>query len=224
MHIEQGPILEAEGCAASVVSAIAAQTRAAFTFTGKSNHAGTTPVELRQDALCAAAEAILLVEKAARDLPSLRATVGQIRIEPSASNVIPSLARISLDLRHPDDAVLATAIAALRAAIEALAARRRVEERWEVFQQSAAVPMAAPLRDQLLRSTQRFQPRAPLMVSGAGHDGVMISRACPVAMLFVRCRAGLSHHPDEYATPADIETALAILVDAVAAHAETFAA
>ena len=224
MHIEQGPVLEAEGCSASVVSAIAAQTRAAFTFTGKANHAGTTPAELRQDALCAAAETILRVEKAARDVPMLRATVGQIRIEPGASNVIPSLARISLDLRHPENAVLANAIAALRADVQALAARRRVQARWEALQQSPAVPMDPSLRDALVHSTRRFQDRAPVMVSGAGHDGVMVSRVCPVAMLFVRCREGLSHHPDEYAAPADIDTALAILVDAVAHHAPTSAA
>jgi allantoate deiminase len=222
MHIEQGPVLEKEACAAGVVSAIAAQIRGRLIFQGKAGHAGTTPMELRQDALCAAAEAVLQLEEAARGTAGLRATVGQIQIEPGASNVIPSLTRLSVDVRHADRVLLDRIFEKVLAQIEERAQQRRVTLRWELFQQSAGVDMDATLTAHLRTGAEEAQGRAPSIVSGAGHDGVMLARVCPVAMLFVRCRDGLSHHPDEYASPADIDQAFGIFANAIVRYAEAF--
>jgi allantoate deiminase len=213
LHLEQGPILEKDHSAVGIVSTIAAQARARFTFTGRAGHAGTTPMELRQDALCAAAEAILTIESTARDTPGLCATVGQLTVHPDASNVIPAQAVLSLDIRHPDDAALGEAITALTAALTTQAAQRRVEVEWEILQKGAAVPMDPVLSDSLKASALLRQGHATILVSGAGHDAAVMNRICPTAMLFVRCRDGLSHHPDEYVAPADAEMGLAVLAD-----------
>jgi allantoate deiminase len=215
MHIEQGPLLEVEQCAAGVVSAIAAQSRINITVTGKAGHAGTTPMDLRRDALCAAAEMILIVEKVARKVRYMRATVGQIRVEPSASNVIPSEARFTLDFRHPNTEIQRDALEAIHAQCLEVARIRRVRIRWDYMQQTEAVPMDARFISLLSDSARAVQGKAPRIVSGAGHDGVAMSEVCPVGMLFVRCRQGLSHHPDEYVTPEDIRTALTVFTDAI---------
>ena len=215
LHIEQGPQLEADDCAVGVVSAIAAQTRARLLFSGKAGHAGTTPMQLRQDALCAAAEAVLTIEARARATDGLRATVGQISVSPGASNVIPAEATLTLDIRHPSDAILAAAVAELENEIRRLAAARGIGLRWDYLQQGKAVPMDAVLTGHLRAAALARQGNAPVLVSGAGHDAAVISRIGPVAMLFVRNRDGLSHHPDEYVDPADAELGLAVLADAV---------
>jgi allantoate deiminase len=215
LHIEQGPQLAAEACAVGVVSAIAAQTRARLVFTGRAGHAGTTPMALRQDALCAAAEAVLAIEAQARATPGLRATVGQLAVQPGASNVIPAGAVLTLDIRHAEDATLADAVARLRSATAGLAAARGVDLVWEFLQQGGAVLMDPVFTEHLRAAAAARQGAAPVLVSGAGHDAAVLGRVCPVAMLFVRNRDGLSHHPDEYVEPADAELGLAILADAV---------
>jgi allantoate deiminase len=215
VHIEQGPHLESVNRAVGVVSAIAAQTRARLVFTGRADHAGTTSMELRRDALCAGAECVLAVEAKARGSDGLRATVGQIAVEPSASNVVPARVTLSLDIRHADDAVLAAAVADLRQETADLAANRGIGLVWETLQEGAAVPMDASLSGVLHRSVERVQGEVPVLVSGAGHDAAVMARVCPVAMLFVRCRGGVSHHPDEYASPADAAMGLAVLAEAV---------
>ena len=215
VHIEQGPHLEMVNRAVGVVSAIAAQTRARLVFSGRADHAGTTPMELRRDALCAAAECVLAVEAKARATEGLRATVGQVAVEPSASNVVPARVTFSLDIRHADDAVLAAAVADLRQETDRLAGSRGIGLGWETLQEGAAVPMDASLSGVLRRSAERVQGEVPVLVSGAGHDAAVLARVCPVAMLFVRCRGGVSHHPDEYASPADSAMGLAVLADAV---------
>ena len=220
LHIEQGPQLEADACAVGVVSAIAAQVRARITFTGKAGHAGTTPMELRQDALCAAAEAVLGFEARARATPGLRATAGQMKVGPGASNVIPAQAVVTLDIRHADDAVLEAAVTALEAELARIGAARGVAVGWEFLQRGRAVPMDAALSEYLRASAVARQGAAPVLVSGAGHDAAVLARVCPVAMLFVRNRDGLSHHPDEYVEPADAELGLAVLADALVRYAE----
>lgn len=220
MHIEQGPLLEVEQCAAGVVTAIAAQSRINIVVVGKAGHAGTTPMDLRRDALCAAAEMILLIEKVAQKVRYMRATVGQIRIEPGASNVIPAEARFTLDFRHPNTEIQQDALEAIHAQCLEVARARRVRLRWDYLQQTPAVPMDARLSNALAESARTVQGKAPRLVSGAGHDAVALSDVCPVGMLFVRCRQGLSHHPDEYVNPEDIRTALAVYVGAVLKLAE----
>jgi allantoate deiminase len=213
VHIEQGPVLEASGLALGVVSAIAGQTRGRLTFRGRAGHAGTTPMGLRRDALAGAAEFILAAEGLARGRPPLVATVGTVSAAPGAANVIPAEATLSLDLRHPRDASRRAALRSLIGRARGIARRRGLAFRWEPTQDNPAVACSRPLTARLARSVAAVQGRSPVLVSGAGHDAVVLSSIAPVAMLFVRCRAGLSHHPDEYAAPADIAAALRAVVD-----------
>lgn len=213
VHIEQGPVLEAKNLAVGVVSAIAGQTRAKLAFTGKAGHAGTTPMNLRRDALAGAAEFALAAEKLARNTPGLVATVGAITVQPGAANVIPAEAKFSLDVRHARDGVRVAALKKLRALGTRIAKARRLKFTWQTTQENGAVECAPKLTAQLTRSVRAVQGRSLSLVSGAGHDAVVMSTLTPVAMLFVRCRDGLSHHPDEYASPKDIEVALNVMTD-----------
>lgn len=223
VHIEQGPVLEKEKLAVGAVSAIASQTRGRFTFRGKAGHAGTTPMSLRRDALAGAAEFIQGVEKFARQRTPLVATVGVIEVPAGATNVIPGETTLSLDVRHPDETTCRRSVRALVAQAKAIARRRGLRVEWQPTIQHAATKCSAELIRTLARSVQKFQRRCPVLVSGAGHDAVVMAEVAPVAMLFVRCRDGLSHHPNEYASPADLRVALGVTIDfleqAAAAHA-----
>lgn len=213
VHIEQGPVLESRGEALGVVSAIAGQTRAAVSFTGRAGHAGTTPMTLRRDALAGAAEFILAAESLAAFQPPLVATVGRIAAAPGAANVIPGRVELSLDLRHPRDAARVRALRSLQAAGRSIARRRKLEFAWAVTQENDAVACSSPLTALLERSVAAQQGTCLRLPSGAGHDGVIVSALAPIAMLFVRCRDGLSHHPDEHAEPADLALALGAVLD-----------
>jgi allantoate deiminase len=211
VHIEQGPVLEALGLPVGVVTAIAAQSRVAVRFAGVAGHAGTVPIELRRDALCAAAELVLAAEAEARATPGLVATVGQISAQPGASNVIPGLATLSLDVRHQDGAVCAAAGARLRARAEQIAAARRVELEWRVSQESPAVACAPELAGRLAQAVQDAGYALHRLPSGAGHDGAELSAITPFAMLFVRCKGGVSHNPAESVELADVAVAIGVL-------------
>jgi allantoate deiminase len=213
VHIEQGPVLEARGLAAGVVPAIAGQTRAKVIFTGNAGHAGTTPMALRKDALAGAAEFILAAEALARSGPPLVATVGRISAHPGAPNVIAGAAELTLDLRHPVDSRRLAALARLRAAGRRIARGRGLGFSLVVTQDNGAVACSRELTAALERSVRAVQKRSISLPSGAGHDAVVLSRLTPVAMLFVRCRKGLSHHPDEHVQPSDLGVALRIVVD-----------
>ena len=216
VHLEQGPRLEAEGIAVGVVSSIAAQVRMRLCYQGKAGHAGTTPMDLRRDALCAAAESVLLIEDTARAVPGLVATVGQISANPGASNVIPDRVIHSLDIRHESDARLAEVLGVLETGLRAMADRRGVVLQIEVLQRGPATPMDSEFIERFRKSAVRRQGTAPVLASGAGHDAAVMARIGPTGMLFLRCRDGLSHHPDEYVSPEDMELGLAVLADTVA--------
>lgn len=213
VHIEQGPVLEEKKLAVGVVSAIAGQSRFKLTWTGKAGHAGTTPMALRRDALAGAAEFALTVEKLARRTTGLVGTVGALTVSPGAANVIPGGVLHTLDVRHASDAVRRKALAALDRAAAAIARRRGLRVAWQRTQDNGAVACSPALTAQLTQSVRAVQGRSLALVSGAGHDGVVMSALTPVAMLFVRCREGLSHHPDEYASPADLGIALRVMID-----------
>jgi allantoate deiminase len=213
VHIEQGPVLEARHLAAGVVSSIAGQTRAKLVFGGRAGHAGTTPMALRRDAVAGAAAFILAVEAFARGRPPLVATVGRISAHPGASNVIAGSAEVSLDVRHPLDLRRRGALRALEALGRAIARKRGLSLAIEVIDDNDTVECSKPLRALLARSVRAQGGRAFTLASGAGHDGVVVSSLAPVAMLFVRCRNGLSHHPDEFVAAADLRSALEIVVD-----------
>ena len=210
VHIEQGPVLEARHLALGVVSGIAGQTRARVEFTGRAGHAGTTPMDLRQDALCAAAEFILAVERA-----GVTATVGQIEARPGASNVIPAEVTLSLDVRHLDDARRRAAVDRLHQRAIAIAEKRQVVLRWTPVQETNRVACDPRLTALMQAAAREHEPGAPLLPSGAGHDAAALAAICPVAMLFVRCRAGLSHHPAESIKRGDVAKAIAALRDFV---------
>ena len=213
VHIEQGPVLEARKLAVGVVSAIAGQSRFKLTWTGKAGHAGTTPMALRRDALAGAAEFMVGVEAIARRTPGLVATVGALTVSPGAANVIPGEVLHTLDVRHAKDAVRRAALRQIGRLSNQVANRRGLVRRWQRTQNNGAVTCSPSLTAQLARSVAAVQGKSLSLVSGAGHDGVVVSALTPVAMLFVRCRAGLSHHPDEYAAPKDLAVALAVMAD-----------
>lgn len=220
VHIEQGPALEQQDLAVGVVSAIAGQTRGRLTFVGKAGHVGTTPMTLRQDALAGAAEFILRTELLARKTTGLVATVGTIQVAPGAPNVIPGSAIVSLDVRHAQDSVRIAARRELMTHATLIAKRRGLRWSWEQTQDGAAVACSPELSAALDASVRTVQGKSLSVVSGAGHDAVIMSALTPVAMLFVRCRDGLSHHPDEYASRVDLEVALRVTIDFLERMAE----
>jgi allantoate deiminase len=211
VHIEQGPVLENEDVPIGVVTAIAGQTRARVTFAGSPGHAGTVPMAMRHDALPAAAEWILAVEELARESHGLVATVGDARIDPGAANVIPGQVILSLDVRHADDHARAAAAARLRERADAIARARGLRAAWAQMQDNAAVECAPALTDALADAVSAAGHRVVRLPSGAGHDAVAMSALAPVAMLFVRCAGGISHHPAESVTPEDVAAAIDVL-------------
>lgn len=213
VHIEQGPVLEAKDLAVGVVSAIAGQTRGRLTLHGKAGHAGTTPMALRRDALAGAAEFVTFVETFARARVSLVATVGTLNVPAGAPNVVPGTAVLSLDVRHPRDPARRAAVDRLVRQAQTIARRRKLTCTWEITQDNPAVACDRALTATLEASVRQVQRRSLSLVSGAGHDAVVVSKLTPVAMLFIRCRAGLSHHPDEYASPSDLDAAVQVLID-----------
>lgn len=206
-HIEQGPVLDSLNLPLAVVTAIAGQSRYELAFHGSANHAGTTPMNLRRDALAAAARWVATVERHARSVPGLVATVGTLRVQPGAANVIPGEVTATLDIRHAEDAVRHSSAALLLRAAEALAARRGIQVSTRQRSDQPAVPCAtAVLERALLRSGHPLHR----MPSGAGHDAMILASVTPAAMLFLRSPKGLSHHPDEAVHPADVDAALTV--------------
>lgn len=211
VHIEQGPVLEAHDLPVGVVSAISGQNRYALTFVGKAGHAGTVPMQLRQDALCAASEFILATESLARATSALVATVGKMTVRPGASNVIPGHIALSLDVRHPDGAVLEQACDQLYAKGEQIGWERGIEVNWQTVQKDQTIPCDFRLVQALGQAIERVGYPVFALPSGAGHDGVSLSKLTNIAMLFVRCKGGVSHHPDESVTVEDVEVALNVM-------------
>lgn len=213
VHIEQGPVLEAEGLPVGVVTAIAGASRFTIEVAGVAGHAGTVPMRLRQDALAAAAEMVLAVERVARGTEDLVATVGRMEVAPGAVNVIPSGTRFTLDIRSPKDAVRRDAVALLERELREIARRRGVTVQIGKSYDEAAAVCAGWLVEQLETAVTRCGLRPLRLPSGAGHDGLAMVALCPIAMLFVRCKAGISHNPAESITTEDADAAVRVLVD-----------
>jgi allantoate deiminase len=208
-HIEQGPVLESLNLPLGVVTSIAGQSRFEVRFEGKANHAGTTPMHLRRDALAGAAEWISAVEREAAAVPPLVATVGKIGAEPGAGNVIAGSVRMSLDVRHTKDEVRADAVKSLLDQAQQIAARRSLKASSEIRLDQAAVAMDARLIEMLGCAVQATGYTDHRMHSGAGHDAMVMAERMPTAMLFLRSPGGISHHPDEAVLEADVAAALA---------------
>jgi allantoate deiminase len=204
-HIEQGPVLEEIGASVAVVDTIVGQSRLTVTFHGKANHAGTTPMSLRSDAVAGAAQWMVLVERTALKTPGLVATVGRIEVKPGAGNVIAGEARLSLDVRHADDEIRSSAVDYLLGAARKMSARRGLSVSVETQLDQPAVAMDAGLSGLLERSGATHH-----LTSGAGHDALILQRRMPATMLFLRSPGGLSHHPDETVLPEDVAQALRV--------------
>jgi allantoate deiminase len=207
-HIEQGPVLDDLNLPLAFVESIVGQTRVDVVFTGMANHAGTTPMPRRRDALAGAAEWITAVEREGGATPGLVATVGRALVEPGAGNVIPGRCELSLDVRHADDATRKTAVDHLGRAARDIAVRRKLDVGWELRLDQSSVAMDAALTSALARGMEQagFVPHR--MSSGAGHDAMIVASRMPVAMLFLRCENGVSHHPSESVREEDVAAAL----------------
>ncbi|SEP14810.1 allantoate deiminase [Methylobacterium sp. ap11] len=215
VHIEQGPALEAAVQPVGVVSAIAGLTRARCTVTGEANHAGTVPMGMRRDALTAAAEMALAVERLSEGMPGTVATVGALTVVPGAVNVIAGQVDFSLDVRSPVDPDRHGLFAAIQAECRAIAQRRGVGFTSETFMDNPAVGLDPGLQAALDRAA-RDLGFAPLQLSsGATHDAVAMAALGPSAMLFVRCRGGISHNPAESITLEDADAATRVLLGTV---------
>jgi allantoate deiminase len=207
-HIEQGPVLDSLKQPLGIVEAIAGQTRMDFIFVGRANHAGTTPMDLRRDAIAAAAEWILAVERSAQKDPGLVATVGQIEAKPGATNVIAGQARVSLDLRHRSDEIRVRAAAALRGLAEEIVGRRSLTVRTSELLSQRAVEMDPLLIGEIENAMRSVGCQPHRMVSGAGHDAMILAEKLPAAMIFLRTPGGISHDPAESVLPEDVAKAI----------------
>ena len=207
-HIEQGPVLESIGRPLGAVDAIAAQTRMTFDFLGRANHAGTTPMHLRHDAIAAAAEWIVAVERTAHNYPGLVATVGQIDAKPGATNVIAAEARVTLDVRHKSNDIRDGAVDALVRQAHEIADRRGLTLRQNVLLSQRAVAMDSFLVDQIQEAIRSTGCQPHRMTSGAGHDAMILAEKVPAAMIFLRSPGGISHDPAESVELDDVAKAL----------------
>jgi allantoate deiminase len=207
-HIEQGPVLETLKRPLGVVDAIAGQSRLEFTFVGRANHAGTTPMHLRYDAIAAAAEWITTVESEATKVPGLVATVGSIEAKPGATNVIAGEARLTLDVRHGLDEVRTRAVENLVRAAEEIAKRRGVPVSQKILLSQQAVAMDPFLINEIEQAIRKTGCEPHRMVSGAGHDAMILAEKVPAAVIFLRTPGGISHDPAESVAIEDVAKAI----------------
>jgi len=213
LHIEQGPVLEDEGLAVGVVTAINGGNRFAIEIAGMAGHAGTVPMNLRRDALAAAAECVLAVERICGAEPELVGTVGKIEALPGAINVIPGRTRFSLDVRAPSDEQRARAVAAIRSAFGEIAKRRRVDLDIKPVWEASTAACAPWLQQQIAAAIARENIPVRHLPSGAGHDGMAMIAIADIAMLFVRCKGGISHNPAEAISAADVDVATRVFLN-----------
>jgi allantoate deiminase len=213
LHIEQGPVLEAQNLSVGVVTAIAGATRLAASLTGMAGHAGTVPMRLRRDALAGAAECIVAIEDFCKtDEGGLVGTVGYIHAAPGATNVIPGQVSFTMDIRASTDAHRKLAVADIVRQIEAIAKRRNLSLQLDVTHENRTVPCAPWLRAQVAEAIAGEGFSVFELPSGAGHDGMAMIDIADVGMIFVRCRGGVSHHPDEHVELADADAGARVLL------------
>jgi allantoate deiminase/N-carbamoyl-L-amino-acid hydrolase len=216
VHIEQGPVLLNEAQALGIVTAIAGSVRYIVSITGLAGHSGTVPMNLRRDAAAAAAELVLAVEQHCSGIPGLVGTVGQLQVPGGAINVIPGRCELSIDVRAADDAVRDAACAAIQSVAQRIAAQRNVDIRFHQVLKIDCVPCSPrwqqAISASVMRVTNETKPR--LLLSGAGHDAMMMATLTDIGMLFVRCgNGGISHHPDESLSEGDADIAARVFAD-----------
>jgi N-carbamoyl-L-amino-acid hydrolase len=220
LHIEQGPVLDAEGVDIGVVTGVQGISWTELTFTGQSNHAGTTPMSMRRDAgHAAAALAVGVREIAATAGPPMVATVGRVALTPNLVNVVAREAVMTVDLRHTDDDVLAAAERELHARATAIAAAECVALSTRSLARFAPVAFDPAVVDLVERTAVAQGRSTKRMPSGAGHDAQMLARVCPAGMVFVPSRDGISHNPAEHTDDAQLRAGAEVLLDVVLALA-----
>ena len=217
LHIEQGPVLEAKGLALAAVTAINGSVRSRVAVTGFAGHAGTVPMGQRRDALAAASEMVLAIERLAGAETELVATVGRMRVLPGAQNVIPGRVEFTIDMRSPSDAVRKRAHAALLAELRAIAKRRGVKVEIDTFQENAATALDPGVIEAAGEAIEACGQQPLRLSSGAGHDAGIMAKLCPSGMIFVRCKDGVSHNPAESITVADADLGVRAMLEAVRA-------
>ena len=212
LHIEQGPVLEAEGLAVGVVTAINGATRLAVEVEGFAGHAGTVPMNLRRDALAAAAECVLEIERRCSSVPELVGTVGKLETLPGALNVIPGKVRFTIDVRSPRDPERLAAVTEVVAEMQAIARRRNVVIKVTKTHEGGVAQCAPWLQEQIGAAIAAVGLPVRRLPSGAGHDGMAMIDLADIGMLFVRCDKGISHNPAEAITAADAELGARVLL------------
>ncbi|GBR70397.1 M20 family metallo-hydrolase [Gluconobacter kanchanaburiensis] len=223
LHIEQGPVLENEGKTIGVVTGVQGMRWFDVTLTGQEAHAGTTPMELRHDALLAAARLMVLAaDVAAAHGPDAKTTIGIIEASPGSRNVVPGKVCMTLDLRHPDDAVIDRMEADFRIQAAEIAARAGIELSVKESWSSPSVPFDPACIAMVRDAAAKLRLGYGDIISGAGHDAAYMARICPTTMIFIPCRDGLSHNEAEYATPDDIVAGANVLMRALMTADEHF--
>jgi N-carbamoyl-L-amino-acid hydrolase len=218
LHTEQGPLLERGGIDVGVVTAIAAPATLRMMLHGASGHAGATLMPGRRDALCAAAEITLAVERAATESgsPDSVGTVGICRIHPGNVNAIPATAMLEVDVRDTRQEVRDRMVGAIRAAADAACARRNVGLKIEVLNADPPCECDPDIVRAVEESAGELKYSARRMVSRAYHDSLFMARIAPTGMIFIPCRDGISHRPDEFASPDAIAKGVAVLAGTLA--------
>ena len=212
LHIEQGPVLEAEGLPVGVVTAINGATRLAIEVEGFAGHAGTVPMNLRRDALAAAAECVLAIERRCGGVAELVGTVGKLETLPGAVNVIPGKVRFTIDIRSPRDPERLAAVTGAVAEMQAIARRRNVAIKVTKTHEGSVAKCAPWLQEQIGAAIAAEGLPVRRLPSGAGHDGMAMIDLADIGMLFVRCEKGISHNPAEAITAEDAETGARVLL------------
>ncbi len=215
LHIEQGPVLYDKGHAAAAVTAIDGAIRLIVTVRGFAGHAGTVPMGFRRDALAAAAEMIVAIERLGASQGNLVATVGRVDARPGAPNVIPGRAEFTVDMRSPSDAVRHLAQRELLALLRDIATRRRVEMETKIYQEIPATALDARITEAVRESLAACGMEVLELSSGAGHDAMMMAKLCPSGMIFLRCKDGISHNPAELITVEDADIGVRLLLETV---------
>ena len=208
VHIEQGPVLEAQDTALGIVTGICGIERNTVTFTGDTGHAGTVPMDSRRDALVAASDFISAIHDAAKKVTDLRATIGALSLHPNVVNAIPRAVELTLEIRALNDAVRDDFARLARYLGDNISGERRVGFSMERTYEQPAVPCNGDLIDALSTATGAICPTAPRLPSGATHDASAMADLCPISMLFVRCEDGVSHKPEEFAASDDMDAAI----------------
>ncbi|NVN35732.1 M20 family metallo-hydrolase [Komagataeibacter swingsii] len=218
LHIEQGPVLEREGMTIGAVTGVQAMRWFDLRLSGQEAHAGTTPRAMRHDALLAAAHVMITIDEIAQSYGAdMRATVGVIHVQPGSTNVVPGDVRMSLDLRHPDDDVIAAVEEHIRTQSARQAELQGVTFLMNRIWESPAVHFDPDCVELVRRAASLTGQGHRDIVSGAGHDAAYMGHICPTAMIFIPCRDGLSHNEAEHAEPGDIVAGANVLLHAVMA-------